>query len=69
MAEGTEERLLGNFREKRTRAIQGQELLLKYLVEVDKAKTPEEACSLAAEIIAANTSFSRPAVYLWDKRE
>ena len=69
MAEGTEERLLENFREKRTRAIQGQELLLKYLVEVDKAKTPEEACSLAAEIIAANTSFSRPAVYLWDKRE
>jgi diguanylate cyclase (GGDEF)-like protein len=48
---------------------QGQDLLLQYLVEVDKAETKEDACSLAAKIIAEKTSFSRPAVYLWNEGE
>lgn len=69
MAEDMEERISGNLRDERTRAVKGQELLLQYLVEVDKAKTKEEACSLAAEIIAEKTGFSRPAVYLWNSRE
>ncbi len=61
--------LFENSGEERTRSVEGQELLLQYLVEVDKAKTKEEACSLAAQIIAAKTRFSRPAVFLWNSRK
>jgi len=49
-------------------SIDEQEALFRYLQRVDGAKDPEQACSSAMEVIAENTHFSCPSVYLLDRR-
>lgn len=44
-----------------------QEALLRYLQRVDEAKTPEQACTYAVEVIAGSTRFAYPSVYLLDR--
>ncbi len=44
------------------------EIILRYLNEVDRAKSPQRACALATTIIAEQTRYSRPAIFLYNPR-
>ena len=44
------------------------EIILRYLNEVDRAKSAQRACALATTIIAEQTHYSRPAIFLYNPR-